>query len=512
MALNIRLELRQSQSLVMTPQLQQAIKLLQLSYMELAAYVNQELERNPLLEQDESSGDALDGVEQGPEPADGDSAAESDEQRSVDTAADDSRALNDVAQDSDYDNVWGEGNRTAIVEGAQAGLRESAFADGGRSGGRGFDDSLPNLEETLSGTVSLRDHLTGQLSIDIEDPVDRLIGLHLIDALDEAGYVSDDLSPVADALDCGLNRVEATLERVQHFDPPGVFARNLAECLALQLRDRNRLDPVIQTLLDNLDLMAARNFTALAKITGADAEDLREMIAEISSLDPKPALAFDHMLAQPVTPDVFMRPHPLGGWIVELNPDTLPRVLVNNQYYARVRKTVRDKTEKQYLSNCLQSANWLVKSLHQRATTILKVATEIVRQQDLFFVKGVQHLRPLVLRDIATVIDMHESTVSRVTANKYIATPRGIYELKYFFTQAIGSSSGGESHSSESVRQRIKSLIDAETADNILSDDSIVQTLCAEGIDIARRTVAKYRKSMRISSSVQRRREKIPGP
>ncbi len=510
MALNIRLEMRQSQSLVMTPQLQQAIKLLQYSYMELAAYVDQELEHNPLLERDESSDEAPDGVE--PEAADGDAAADSEERRSVDVAAGDSRALSDAAQNSDYDNVWDDGGRAAGTDGVQAGLRESAFADGARGGGRGFDDSLPNIEETLSGTVSLRDHLTGQLSIDINDPVDRLIGLHLIDALDEAGYVPADLSSVAETLNCGLNRVEATLERVQHFDPPGIFARNLAECLALQLRDRNRLDPVIQTLLDNLDLMAARKFSALAKVTGADAEDLKEMIAEISSLDPKPALAFDHTLAQPVTPDVFMRPHPSGGWIVELNPDTLPRVLVNNQYYARVKKTVREKTEKQYLSDCLQSANWLVKSLHQRATTILKVATEIVRQQDLFFIKGVQHLRPLVLRDIATVIDMHESTVSRVTANKYIATPRGIYELKYFFTQAIGSSTGGDAHSAESVRHRIKSLIDAETAESILSDDSIVRTLGAEGIDIARRTVAKYRKSLKISSSVQRRREKRPGP
>jgi RNA polymerase sigma-54 factor len=305
--------------------------------------------------------------------------------------------------------------------------------------------------------------------------------------------------------------VEAALERFQQFDPPGIFARNLAECLSLQLRERDRLDSVMRTFLDNLDLLAKRDLMGLSKICGVDTEDIVDMAAEIRELDPKPALVFDQTIAQPITPDVLMRPQPGGGWIIELNPDTLPRVLVNNTYHARISHATRCKEDRQYINECFHSANWLVKSLHQRATTILRVSTEIVRQQDGFFANGVQSLKPLVLRDIAEVIDMHESTVSRVTSNKFIATPRGIFELKYFFTPAIASSSGGTSHSAEAVRHRIKALIDAEPAEKILSDDGIVSMLNKEGIDIARRTVAKYRESLGIPSSVQRRREKRHG-
>jgi RNA polymerase sigma-54 factor len=264
----------------------------------------------------------------------------------------------------------------------------------------------------------------------------------------------------------------------------------------------------MQTFLENLDLLAKRDLKGLAKVCRVDAEDVADMIAEIKSLDPKPALAFDHGIAQPITPDVLMRPAPGGTWFIELNADSLPKVLVNNTYYASVSRQARSKKEKQYITEQFHSANWLVKSLHQRATTILKVATELVRQQNGFFANGVQYLKPLVLRDIADAIEMHESTVSRVTSNKYIATPRGIYELKYFFTPAIARTGGGDSHSAESVRHRIKALIDAESAKKILSDDKIVEILNVEGIDIARRTVAKYRESMHIPSSVQRRRDK----
>ncbi|MBL6958465.1 MAG: RNA polymerase factor sigma-54, partial [Rhodospirillales bacterium] len=351
-------------------------------------------------------------------------------------------------------------------------------------------------------------HLNGQLSIEIADPAERIIGMHLIDMLDESGYIAGDLEQLADILGCGLAEIEAVLEILQQFDPPGIFARDLAECLGLQLREMNRLDPAMQALLENLDLLAKRDLKALIRICGVDEEDVTDMVAEIRALDPKPALAFDYAPAQPVTPDILMRPKPGGGWVIELNSDTLPRVLVNNQYYAEINQNSRNKEDKQYINNCLQTANWLVKSLHQRATTILKVAGEIVRQQELFFTKGVQYLRPLVLRDIAEVIDMHESTVSRVTSNKYVATPRGIFELKYFFTTAINSSSGGASHSAESVRHRIRELIDGEPVSKILSDDRIVEILKGDSIDIARRTVAKYREAMGIPSSVQRRREK----
>jgi RNA polymerase sigma-54 factor len=299
------------------------------------------------------------------------------------------------------------------------------------------------------------------------------------------------------------------LARLQQFDPPGAFARDLPECLALQLRDRDRLDPAMQALLNNLPLLAARNIPALVKLCGVDAADIADMIAEIKALDPRPGLAFDPPLAQPVVPDILMRAQPGGGWIVELNADTLPRVLVNSRYCARIRQASRSKAEKDYLTERLHAANWLVKSLHQRAVTILKVAAEIVRQQDAFFRHGVQSLRPLILRDIADAIGMHESTVSRVTSNKYMATPRGLYELKYFFTSSIPATRGDSAHSAEAVRYRVRSLIEAEPPEDPLSDERVVELLQREGVEIARRTVAKYREAMRIPSSVQRRREKL---
>jgi RNA polymerase sigma-54 factor len=295
---------------------------------------------------------------------------------------------------------------------------------------------------------------------------------------------------------------------LQGFDPPGVCARSLDECLAIQLKERDRFDPAMQTLVAHLDLLAKRDLPALRRLCGVGEEDLTDMIAEIRQLNPKPGLAFGSTLVQPIVPDVFVRPGPDGGFIVELNSDTLPKVLVNQIYHAEVAKTTKNDKDKTYLADCLQTATWLIRALDQRAKTILKVATEIVRQQDAFFANGVQHLRPLNLKTIADAIDMHESTVSRVTANKYMATSRGIFELKYFFTSAIAAADGGEAHSAEAVRHRIRQLIDAEDAQHVLSDDTIVERLRTAGIDIARRTVAKYREAMRIPSSVQRRREK----
>jgi RNA polymerase sigma-54 factor len=495
MALAPRLDLRQSQNLVMTPQLQQAIKLLQLSNMELSAFVEQEMERNPLLEREDS--DRSDGL---------------DDQHSLDTQPPEPGIVDSppgvTAEDTldvDYDNTFNNDGAGDQVDG-------EAFAQWGNgAGGRhDFEGGESSLEMTLAGDISLRDHLLAQLNVDVTDPAERLIGLHLIEMLDGAGYLIGDLGELAERLGCPPERVLAVLGKVQRFDPTGVFARSLKECLALQLAEKNRLDPAMQALLNNLEMLARRDLPGLIRVCGIDAEDLAEMIGEIKALDPKPALVFDHVVAQAITPDVLMRRGPEGGWLVELNSDTLPRVLVNTRYYTKIAAGSQSKDDKTYISERFQSANWLVKSLHQRATTILKVATEIVRQQDGFFRLGIQHLRPLVLRDIATAISMHESTVSRVTSNKYIATPRGIYELKYFFTQSIGSADGGDAHSAEAVRHRIKSLIDGEGRE-VLSDDRLVELLKADGIDIARRTVAKYREAMGIPSSVQRRREKSLG-
>ena len=374
------------------------------------------------------------------------------------------------------------------------------------SGGR--DDGEYNLEAFVSAETTLADWLREQLMLAIADPVQRMIGQYLIDLVDEAGYLTSDLATVAEKLGTSVKQVEAVLAVLQSFDPPGICARDLAECLALQLRERDRLDPAMQALITRLDLLAKRDFAALKKICGVGDEDLADMMAEIRRLNPKPGLAFGSAVVQPIVPDVFVRPGPDGGWIVELNSDTLPKVLVNQTYYAEVSTTARRDTDKSYLAECLQNATWLVRALDQRARTILKVANEIVRQQDAFFARGVEHLRPLNLKTVAEAIGMHESTVSRVTANKYMATSRGIFELKYFFTSAIAASHGGEAHSAEAVRHRIKQLIDAESAADVLSDDTIVEKLREAGIDIARRTVAKYREAMRIPSSVQRRREK----
>jgi len=497
MAITPRLDLRQTQSLVMTPQLQQAIKLLQLSNLEVAAFVEQEIEQNPLLERDDGHGDGEPGGDVERDGAgEAQSAGENMELGLLDPIDGRGSEATEVPLDADFGNVWSE-------EG------DSTFADWRGKGGRAdFEDSEVGLEQTLSRELSLREHLLAQLNVDVVDPVDRIIATHLIDLLDDAGYLTGDIVQVAEILKCDVARVQATLETLQRLDPPGVFARSLKECLALQLRDRNRLDPAMAALLEHLDLLARRDIAALTRICGVGAEDIAEMVAEIKALNPKPGLAFDSTVAQPIVPDVIMRPASDGEWIVELNQDTLPRVLINTRYYARVSKEARNKNEKEFIIERFNAANWLVKSLHQRAQTILKVATEIVRQQDSFFRHGVQHLRPLVLRDIATAISMHESTVSRVTTNKYLAAPHGIYELKYFFTSAIANADGGEAHSAEAVRARIKALIDAESADDVLSDDKLVDMLRREGIDIARRTVAKYREALRIPSSVQRRRDK----
>jgi RNA polymerase sigma-54 factor len=476
MAFSQRLDLRQTQALVMTPQLQQAIKLLQLSNLELAAFIDRELEQNPLLERDDA-------------PAEGEAAAPAAEESS---AAEEGEAL------------W-RGEAGAEGEG-NLDLAGDPAAWNGRASRQAAASDLPGLDQTLSRPPTLRDHLLAQLSVDIGDPALRMIGAHLVEMVDEAGYLQGDVAEVAERLGCDLAQVEATLTLLQRFDPPGVFARDLAECLALQLKERDRFDPAMQALVANLPLLASRNAPALLRLCHVDAEDLAEMIAEIKALNPKPGLAFDTADAEVVVPDVLVRPH-AGGWVVELNSETLPRVLVNNHYYAAVSGAARSKTEKDYLAERYQQANWLLKALHQRATTILKVATEIVRQQEGFFRHGVRHLRPLVLRDIAEAIGMHESTVSRVTSSKYMMTPRGIFELKYFFTSAIAAAAGGEALSAEAVRFRIKALIGAEK-DDVLSDDRIVEILLKEGIDIARRTVAKYREAMRIPSSVQRRRDR----
>lgn len=488
MALGARLELRQGQGLVITPQLQQAIKLLQLSNLELEAFVEGELERNPLLAREEPEGDAEPrAAEEAPPEAAADAEARADLDAAYDEASPGERATGDVNEPA-----------------ADAG----GAIDWSRAGSGGGFDGLPeDMESLLTREQTLAEHLHDQLAVCGLGPAESAVASVLIDGVDEGGYLRLELAEVAERLGCTQDLVERVLQTVQGFEPTGVGARDLRECLMLQLKERNRFDPAMDALLDNLPLLARRDFAALKKACGVDDEDLREMIAELKALTPRPGAAFGAEPAQPVTPDVFVREGAAGLWHVELNSETLPRLLVDQRYHARVSAAARSDQEKTFVSDCMAQASWLVKSLDQRAKTILKVSSEIVRQQDAFLAYGVEHLRPLNLKTVADAIGMHESTVSRVTSNKYIGTPRGVFEMKFFFTSAIQATEGGAAHSAESVRHRIRQLIDAEASErDVHSDDRIVELLKEAGVDIARRTVAKYREAMRIPSSVERRR------
>ncbi len=496
MALGPRLEFRQTQSLVMTPQLRQAIKLLQFSNQEVIAFVEQELERNPLLERDEVS-DRVTVEAAAPDQRPERAAGEPD-------AADQARAGTLPEQGADPLDVGELAERYDAGGPSDGG--PGAFPGNGRGGAHDFDQEGRDVQEMAENPPTLREQLGEQLRLSFPDPIDRMIGAHLIALLSPAGRLTAEPAAVARAMGIPFERVEAVRGRMMRFDPVGLFARDLRECLAVQLAEQDRLDPAMATMLDNLDALARRDLRHLMVVCGVDAEDIVDMIAEIRKLDPKPGAAFEHAPLQTVIPDVLMRANPDGTWLLELNPETLPRVLVNQSFYAKVTPRAPRET-RAFLSEQLQTANWLVKSLQQRAHTILKVATEIMLQQEGFLRHGVAHLRPIILRDIAEAVEMHESTVSRVTANKYIATPRGTFELKYFFTTAIAGISG-ETYSAEAIRHRIRGMIGAERAESVLSDDAIVLVLRGEGVDIARRTVAKYREALRIPSSVQRKREK----
>jgi len=374
--------------------------------------------------------------------------------------------------------------------------------------GGSFDRPDFALDLRLSENISLSDHLLEQLNLLSEAANDKIIIRFLIGMLDEAGYLSESSELIAERFGCEVGEIERIILIAQTLEPVGVFARNLKECLKIQQQNNDRLDPAMNMLLDNLDRLAKRDYNGLMRLCQVDSEDLKDMISEIQSLNPKPGLAFSTNISQTVIPDVFIRKTPSGGWIVELNNETLPRVLFNNRYLREIKNQTTGKKDKDYLAECTSSASWLIKALDQRARTILKVSSELVKHQENFFEKGVKYLRPLNLKTIADAIEMHESTVSRVTSNKFISTNRGIFEMKYFFTTAIASVEGGESHSSESVKYIIQVLIDAEQPKKILSDDKLVKILKTEGIDIARRTVAKYREALNIPSSIQRRRIK----
>ena len=477
MALGPRLDLRQSQSLVMTPQLQQAIKLLALSNLEIETFIGDALESNPLLEAGELRAEDREAPTEA-EPRDATS-AEGDRALDIDTSA--------LDRDRDTGD-W-----------------SAQMAGGGSLDG-------PDLENREGGELSLADHLEAQIGAAAPDQSTAFIARHIINLLDEAGYLTAPLREIAGALGVPLADVEAALECVQSLEPTGVGARSLSECLALQAKEADRYDPCMEVMLDNLDLVAKGAFAHIRRICDVDEEDLAEMLNELRSYDPKPGLQFGGTASAAVVPDILISEAAdadgKDGWDIQLNEATVPRLVVNRGYYLEMREGSPGKEAKSWLSEKLADANWLIKALDQRQKTILKTAAEIVKQQDGFFRKGVSQLRPLTLAKVAEAIEMHESTVSRVTSNKFLHCERGTFELKYFFTSGVGGGEGGEGASAEAVKARIKALTDAEDPKKVLSDDKLVELLKGEGFDLARRTVAKYREAIGIGSSVQRRRAK----
>lgn len=484
-----RLELRAGQSLVMTQQLQQSIKLLQCSSLELKAFIAAELEKNPFLMQEES--------ETQEEQQEHESGNEEASPREADFSGDDLYGADEPQWQPDSQEIerdYLQGTQTSSVS----------------SGSYMDDDMLGAIENKASNEKTLREHLFEQLNLDITGDVQRLIGANLIDMVDEAGYIKDPLNPLAEGLGLEVEEVETVLSLLQRFDPPGVCARNLKECLAIQLKDKNRLDPAMQILLDHLDLLGSARFEELQKLCGVDKDDLRQMIGEIKELNPKPGAGFMTEVVQVAAPDIFVRRLPDGSWHVELNMDNFPKVMVNKRYYQRVSKDTQSTEDKKYLSEQFGSANWLVRAIEQRAETMLKVGSELVKQQDAFFRLGVRYLKPMTLKNIAKETGYHESTISRVTSGKFLVCPRGSFELKYFFTSSLSRAmGGGEDVSSQAVKDYIAELIESEKDGAIFSDDEIAERLKERNISVARRTVAKYREAMNIPSSSKRRRLKL---
>lgn len=474
----------------MTPQLQQAIKLLALSNLEIETFIGEALEANPLLEIGEN------GTEDVPEAAD--ERQTSLEDSAVDRLIGEGRAEDDKPLDIDpetldHDRDTGDG---AALEFAGTGSQGSG-AEG------------PGIDERSAAGPSLTEHLQTQVGAASSTERQALIALHLIGLLDEAGYLTVQLREIATELRTPLAEVEDALVLVQSLDPTGVGARDLSECLALQAREADRYDPCMARLIDNLDLLGRGNVKQLKRICEVDDEDFADMLSELRGYNPKPGLLFGGAAGgEPVVPDILLRGGKDGGWDIALNQATLPRLVINRSYYLELRKGCDDKHARGWLSERLADANWLMKALDQRQKTILKVAAEIVKQQDGFFRRGVSELKPLNLRTVAEAIEMHESTVSRVTSNKYLHCERGTFELKYFFTSGVASADGDGSVSAEAVKAQIRALIDVENPDDILSDDKLVELLRGKGFDLARRTVAKYREAIGLGSSVQRRRQK----
>jgi RNA polymerase sigma-54 factor len=492
MALGPRLDLRQTQSLVMTPQLQQAIKLLAASNLEIETFIAEALEANPLLDASAPAPDEPDRVEALEALPEGASADE----LMLRGGGEGDAPLDLASVDRDWDTGDGESRSSRDAEwGAAAG-----------SAGGDFDE-MPDWEQLRAAELTLAEHLEAQIGAASPDPQTAFIARHIIGLLDEAGYLPTPLDEVADDLGVDVFDAKSALRLVQSLDPSGVGARNLAECIAIQAREADRYDPCMKALIDNLELVARGEVERLKRLCRVDDEDFADMLRELRSYNPRPGLAFAPSATSTVQPDILLTDNGKGGWDIALNEETLPKLIVNRGYFLELNAGAENKESQGWLKEKLADAHWLIRALDQRQKTILKTAAEIVRQQDGFFRRGVAELRPLTLREVAEKIEMHESTVSRVTSNKYLACARGTFELKYFFTSGVASADG-EGASSAAIKARIKALVDAETAKNILSDQQLAEMLQKEGFDLARRTVAKYREAIGIGSSAERRRAK----
>lgn len=482
-ALHQKLALKQTQKLVITPQLRQSIALLQLTNLELNACLGALVEANPLLQLDEDDANPSTD-EHGDDESNQQDAATNDDGNHDGDAHDDAH---DADPPLNHDPA-----RTTPRSGYGDGVNHDAF------------DVLRRREKNLV------DHLAEQVGYAFDDPAQRLIGRYLVSLVDERGYLVDSVDQVAATLDVSVAEIEAVLDIIHGFDPPGIMARSVDECLRIQLRERGTLDAPMAVLLDHLDRLAKHDFITLQRLCGLDQESLRNKITELRLLNPKPGHAYysGENIIPSIVPDIFVRARSDGEWDISLNNDHLPRLLFDRSYYHRISLSADQKDQKDFITTCFNDAKWIIKSIDQRARTILRVAVAIIRHQDAFLLHGIDQLRPLTLRQIADNLELHESTISRVVANKYIATPRGTLPMKAFFSAALSSTDGGDGHATASIRMRIKTLIEQETTTSILSDNHIVDLLQRDGIKIARRTVAKYREASGFPSASQRRRRR----
>ncbi len=490
MQLAQQIKMRQSQSLVMTPQLQQAIKLLQMTNIELCQFLDSQTIENPFLENTKLPVN---------ETEKKDNYTESILSSTTDLSKDFSNGKSlqeDPSAKGDYENRF------------DAEILDRPKLDNPSLNKNSLNnDDISNLSEiNASKPLTLREHVTRQISLEIRDPAERIIATFLTDHLQPTGWIDSNLDEIAEEASCSIDRVVQVLGKLQKFEPAGLFARNLAECLKIQLKEKNSLTKEFEIILENLNILAKGELRQLSKLTGLDQAGISEAISIIRSLNPKPGEVFEFDESYANSPDVIVSKGK-NGWVVELNKSTLPAITINEQYVIEMSKKSRNEQSTNFVSESVASARWLKRSVEQRNSTTLTIAAAIVAQQEDFLNLGLSYLKPMVLRDIAKEVGMHESTVSRVTTGLTMETPRGCFAMKYFFSVSINSAEDGETHAATAVRESIRKLISEEPPKKPLSDEAIASMMKKDGIDLARRTVAKYREIMKIPSSAQRRRQ-----